>query len=361
MKKIFKIIGVIFIIISIILAILVVILFNTINSMINGNKNISDYDNKINIWNTVAGNSGTSKLDDMNIDYNGNLFLSTINFTGSIASKDYRDVEQIVDTFTYLYEIKSGYERETYEDEPYLIPYIAKGSKSAVIIIPGGGYGYKSMDGSTIESEDVALTLNEKGISAFVLHYRSNPYEYPIPQLDVQRAIRYLRYHAEDYGFNPENIGLIGYSAGGNQIGTFINKIRGKDLFPEGYIKDEIDKVDDNINSAAMIYPVLNYYSNIPMLFCLFDAEDVRNEQKREEILKETDLKRYITSNDIPQLIAYGTNDAMVNMNGAKSYIEEALAKNVEIKEICIDGGVHGFTQEYYIDEYIEWFKNNLK
>lgn len=361
MKKVFKIIGIIFIIISIILAVFTVLLITAINSMINGNKDINTYDKRIYIWNTVAGNSQKSKLDDMNIDYNSDLFLSTLNFTAAIANKDYKDVEQIVDTFTYLYEIKSGYEKETYEDEPYLIPYIVEGSESTVIIIPGGGYGYKSMDGSTSESEDIALALNENGITAFVLHYRSNPYEYPIPQLDVQRAIRYLRYHSEDYGFNPDNIGLIGYSAGGNQVGTFINKIKGQDLFPEGYIKDKIDNVDDSINSAAMIYPVLDFYSNIPMLFCLFDADDVRDEQKREEILKETELKRYITSTDIPQLVAYGTNDAMVGMTGAKSYIKKAKTKNVEIKEICVEGGAHGFAKEYYINEYIEWFKSNLK
>ena len=95
------------------------------------------------------------------------------------------------------------------------MPWVGENSIGAVIVLPGGGYGYKSMDGATYEGQDIALALNEAGFSAFVLHYRSNPYEYPIPQLDLHRAVRYLRANAEDFGFNPANIGLIGFSAGG--------------------------------------------------------------------------------------------------------------------------------------------------
>ena len=48
-----------------------------------------------------------------------------------------------------------------------------------------------------------------------------------------------------------DKIDLIGFSAGGNEIGTFINVLRGKNFFPEGYAPDEIDSVDDGIASAA--------------------------------------------------------------------------------------------------------------
>ncbi|UZM98090.1 alpha/beta hydrolase [Lysinibacillus sp. MHQ-1] len=124
--------------------------------------------------------------------------------------------------------MEGGYEKTTYEDEPYLIPYAVANSDSAVIVIPGGGYSFKEMDGGTTEGKEVAEALNKAGINAFVLHYRSNPYEWPIPQLDVQRAVRYLRYHANDYGIHPKQIGLIGFSAGGFQTGSFINLIQGE-------------------------------------------------------------------------------------------------------------------------------------
>lgn len=77
---------------------------------------VADYDTRIEIWNTVAGNSSHSKLDDMNIDYGGNLLISTMRFTDVIADEEYKDVERTIDTFTYLQAIKGGYEKETYAD-----------------------------------------------------------------------------------------------------------------------------------------------------------------------------------------------------------------------------------------------------
>ena len=94
---------------------------------------VADYDKKIEIWDTVADNSSKSKLDDMNIDYSKkSVLFSTIKFASVIVNKEYKDVEQDLDTFTYLYEIKCGYEKETYKDEPYLIPYLADDAKGAV-------------------------------------------------------------------------------------------------------------------------------------------------------------------------------------------------------------------------------------
>ncbi len=331
--------------------------YRAISSMGLGSGGVADYDTRIVIWENAAGNSSHSKLDDMNIDYNGNKVLSTIQFGTKIVNSDYKDVERAVDTFTYLYEIKGGFEEETYEDEPYLIPYVCEGSDAAVIVIPGGGFGYKSTDGTTGEGKDIALTLNENGISAFVLHYRSNPSEYPIPYLDVQRAVRYLRFYCDDFHLDPDKISLIGFSAGGNEIGTFINVIQGKNFFPEGYVPDEIDFADDGVATAAMIYPALSFRYNIPMLFCMFDDEDVRDGKKREELLEKTDLWRHISSQAIPQFIAYGTKDGMVGVDETKNYIKHAKESGCNITVIEVEGDGHGFAQPCYMKEYVSWLK----
>ena len=321
-----------------------------------GGEPVADYDKRIEIWDTVPGNSSRSKLGDMNIkSKNGNLMFATVEFAKVIVNTEYEDVEQAVDTFTYLYEIESGYEKETYEDEPYLIPYLVDNSKGAVIVIPGGGFGYKSMDGTTGEGKDIAEELNKEGYSAFVLHYRSNPYEYPIPQLDVQRAVRYIRFHAEEFDFNPDNIGLIGFSAGGNQIGTYINLIIGNDLFPENYTPDEIDMVDDSVKAPAMIYPALTFNYNVPMLFCMFDDELVRDEAKRQELLDQMDLKQHINPNVTEQFVSYGTKDSMVGTDESKAYIEAARNAGINVVEVAAEGKDHGYTFDNYGARYLEW------
>lgn len=360
-KKLMKIILIILVVVIVIIAGSIFFMYHVAKSMGIGSGEVADYDTRIEIWDTVAGNSNRSKLEDMNIDYNGNLFFSTIAFADAIVGDQYIDAERKIDSFTYFYEIKSGYEKETYEDEPYLIPYVVEGSDSAVIVIPGGGFGYKSMDGTTGEGKDVALALNEAGISTFVLHYRSNPYENPIPQLDVQRAVRYLRASAAEFGFNPENIGLIGFSAGGNQIGTYINVIMGENYFPDDYTPDEVDKVDDSVVTVGMIYPALNYEYNVPMLFCNYNADDVRDEAKRNELLTETDLATRFDSAETPQLIAYGTKDGMVNRKGTEVYIEVAKEAGTDLQVVVAEGQEHGFKQKYYMEDFLTFFKEHLK
>lgn len=355
MKKTAKIVLLVLAVVVAAVAILIFAFLGALNASLSAP--VADYDARIEIWNTAAGNSSRSKLDDMNIDYGGNLLISTMRFTDVIAGEGYKDVERTIDTFTYLQAIKGGYEKETYEDEPYLIPYMVEDSDSAIIVIPGGGYGYKSMDGTTNEGKDIAVSLNKAGISAFVLHYRSNPYGYPIPQLDVQRAVRYLRYHASEFGFDPKNIGLLGFSAGGNQIGTYINQIVGNTCFPEDYIPDEIDSVDDSVLAAGMIYPALTYKYNVPMLFASFDDEAVRDEVTREKLLQQTDLAANFNSSEIPQFIAYGTKDKMVNMEGTKAYINAADAAGTDVKVVVAEGQDHGFKQKYYMSDFLLFWK----
>jgi acetyl esterase/lipase len=99
------------------------------------------------------------------------------------------------------------------EDCPALTPFLIDGdNKAAVIVCPGGGYGMRASH----EGEPIALWLNTLGISAFVLRYRVAPYSYPCALLDAQRAVRYVRFHAQSMGINAEKIGILGFSAGGH-------------------------------------------------------------------------------------------------------------------------------------------------
>lgn len=258
-----------------------------------------------------------------------------------------------------MHEIQGGYERETYTDVSCLIPYVVRGSERAVIVVPGGGFGYKSMDGSTGEGKDIAVKLNEAGISAFVLHYRSNPYEYPLPYLDLGRAVRYLRSHSGEYGLDPEKVSAIGFSAGGNLICHYINHIQNGDFYPEDYQKDEIDAVDGTLSSAAMIYPATTFNANVPMLFAMFDDEDVRDADRRQELLDLMDNTKNFDSADVRQLVAWGGKDAMVGTTETPAYIRRAKQEGTEITQVCVQDGDHGFSPDNYFDRYLDWLRGD--
>src|SRR5215204_803030 len=80
------------------------------------------------------------------------------------------------------------------QDEPELYERTPAGPSagSAVIILPGGGYGALAM---TYEGLDVADWFSSFGVTAFVLKYRMHGtgHMHPVPMMDGQRAIRTVR------------------------------------------------------------------------------------------------------------------------------------------------------------------------
>jgi acetyl esterase/lipase len=106
-------------------------------------------------------------------------------------------------------------------DKPSLAPYLvpaARGTGTAVIVCPGGGYGGLSMDK---EGDQIAKWLNSLGVTAFVLKYRLGPkYHHPVELGDAQRAIRTVRSKATEYRLLTDRIGIMGFSAGGHLAST---------------------------------------------------------------------------------------------------------------------------------------------
>lgn len=97
---------------------------------------------------------------------------------------------------------------------PTLVTYILSGDKKrpAVLICPGGGYGYTSPR----EAEPIAMQFNAAGFHAFVLYYSVAPNRHPQPLMDLSRAMCIIREGAEEWNINSEKIVVCGFSAGGH-------------------------------------------------------------------------------------------------------------------------------------------------
>ena len=104
-------------------------------------------------------------------------------------------------------------------DKPRLYPFLPKkrSTDTAVLVIPGGGYEHVAIGH---EGFQIAAWLNAQGIAAFVLDYRVAPYHYPAPIEDGEQAVVLIRQHAQEYGINPESLGIWGFSAGGHLAST---------------------------------------------------------------------------------------------------------------------------------------------
>jgi acetyl esterase/lipase len=101
------------------------------------------------------------------------------------------------------------------EDTPAIYPFLpsaGKNSGAAIVVCPGGGFTNRCMD---YEGVEVAQWLKSKGIAAFALRYRIGPlYNQQVSTGDAQRALRFIRSHAEEYHISANRIGMIGFSAG---------------------------------------------------------------------------------------------------------------------------------------------------
>lgn len=84
--------------------------------------------------------------------------------------------------------------------------------RGCVVVMAGGGYTFKS----TSEGIVVAEKLNMAGINAAVLDYRITPYAKSTILADAKRCVRQLVHRAGEFKINPEKIGVLGFSAGGN-------------------------------------------------------------------------------------------------------------------------------------------------
>lgn len=130
------------------------------------------------------------------------------------------DVPRVGPAPVYLWEGAAPHAKgEAEQDRPSLTIYLPdkeKANGTAIVVCPGGGYGMLAFDH---EGSQVARWLNKRGIAGFVLRYRHAPnYGHPVPLQDIQRAIRFVRHHAEQYAVAADRVGIMGFSAGGHLV-----------------------------------------------------------------------------------------------------------------------------------------------
>ena len=94
--------------------------------------------------------------------------------------------------------------------------------RDAMLVIPGGGYGYVCLDR---EGEKTALAYLARGINAYVLNYRCKKEDVFPKHLEyAARAMKWIRENAESHNTNPERVFATGFSAGGHLCATLATK-----------------------------------------------------------------------------------------------------------------------------------------
>lgn len=140
---------------------------------------------------------------------------------------------------------------------PSILPYLPPKEKAtgvAVVVLPGGGHSNLAI---THEGYNVGEWFASHGIAAFVVKYRlarepESTYKIDVEALaDTQRAIRTVRARAKEWNVNPDAVGVMGFSAGGELAALASMRRDGA----RAGATDLIDQQSAKPNYQALIYP----------------------------------------------------------------------------------------------------------
>lgn len=134
-------------------------------------------------------------------------------------------------------------------------PKGAAGSTPAILVCPGGGYGSLGVDEGGV---DVIKWLKPLGVTGVYLKYRvpKRHRGYAMhhqPLQDIQRAVSLLRSRSGELRIDPERIGVIGFSAGGNLAAMLSTNHQQEDRLYKSV--DEADQVSCRPDFVAMVAP----------------------------------------------------------------------------------------------------------
>lgn len=129
-----------------------------------------------------------------------------------------------------------------------------KATGAAVVICPGGGHRLLLYNAEGVEA---ARYLNSIGVAAFALKYRlgreqGSPYKIEVHALaDGQRAMRLVRSRAGEWGIDPNRVGIMGFSAGGEVASMVAFRPGAGDPKAE----DPVDRLEADPDFLIEVYP----------------------------------------------------------------------------------------------------------
>ena len=216
--------------------------------------------------------------------------------------------------------------------KPYLPPReMATGT--AVVVCPGGGYGMLAMDH---EGEQVAAWLNSFGVAAFVLRYRHAEYaRHPAPLQDAQRAIRLVRNKADEWGIDPERVGILGFSAGGHLASTAGTHFDGGNTDAE----DATERPSSRPDFMVLAYPVISMKDGVTHQG---SKRNLLGESPDPELVNLLSNEQQVTSETPRTFLFHTTSDEGVPVENSLAFYEALREAGVPAEMHVFVEGRHG-------------------
>jgi acetyl esterase/lipase len=257
-----------------------------------------------------------------------------------------------------------------------------KQNGAAILNVVSGGWVSRPASAMSTESYG---HFTDKGYTVFVLTHCSQP-RYNVPEIiaEVQRAIRFIRFHAREYGIDPDRFGVTGASAGGHL--SVSAAVFGIDAIPEQEYRavhailsdqkvDPVELVSSKVQVVVCYYPPTNFVNYIDKNTNWFDFPTVRNVSAngsfvatpdsprafQDEVLKSISPYFFISEKTPPICIIHGTADELVPFSQSVSFIAKLMEYNTPYLFVPREGKGHGWpTDSTDFAAFSKWFDRYL-
>lgn len=209
-------------------------------------------------------------------------------------------------------------------------------------------------------------SLTAAGYTVFAITHRALPrFVYPAAVEDVQRAVRFARHYAVNYGIDPERIGAVGGSSGGHLV-SMMGVLDGTgNPDSEDPIERESSRVQCVVARAAPVDFLLRERDTL-FLDCEHPADgDTTSEAYKRHV--EASPITYVSADSPPFLLLHGDADETVKINQSEAMEKALKGAGVPVKFVVIPGGGHGATFAHpenppdYRGEVVSWLDTHLK
>lgn len=228
----------------------------------------------------------------------------------------------------------------------------------AVIAVHGGGWS----GGSKNDFADLCRGLANEGYVAFSVNYRlvtATGNKYPAQIDDVQRAVRWVRSRAAQYGIDPNRIGAVGASAGGHLV-SLLGTMETRDNSDAALANysSRVNCVIDLFGPSDLTVPTLKdqWPTEGMMAIAMALVTNFLGKKPDEapEIYRDASPITHIDKKTVPFLIFHGTADPLVPLDQSQRFYDALKKAGIEAQFIKFEGEGHGFQKPENIQILME-------
>ncbi len=225
----------------------------------------------------------------------------------------------------------------------------------AVLIFPGGGYGFLSMEK---EGYTPARFFSAHGFTSFVLWYRHSPYRHPLPFCDAGEAILQLRKEHKKWNIDPARIGCLGFSAGGHLATTLATHYKDASMDDEHHTgdKDSLAHMGARPDFLLLLYPVISMreheYAHMGSVYALL------GENPSPAYTEYLSTHTQVTADTPPALLEHGARDNGVPIENSYMFRDALQSHDVPVQLYVENEKEHGYGfSETTGTRCIQWVK----